>query len=316
MIPIVGAAVVLVGIAGAYFALRTPERPAATTSTPQATEPTASPSRAQEPSSPAANEVAQPPTPIAEPAPSTSTGNATDTATPLQMATEMESKNIDKAIRQFEQVASGKDKAQAAAAAKRLFEIYATGKGKVARDPNQALNWYQRAKKLGAPLPALPDSLTNTPATAPATTAAPTVAPVVAPTPTPAPVVTPVPVPVPAPLPTPALTAAPVVVPTPAPVATPTPTPVAAPAPTPAAKQKATDELFTEAAALEGSSMRRAKALYAEAGNRGHGPSQKRLWEIFTREGSTEATTWQRRAFDSKVPGVPEPKKALSLSGN
>lgn len=56
--------------------------------------------------------------------------------------------------------------------------------------------------------------------------------------------------------------------------------------------------------------------MYTELGNRGHGPSQKRLWEIFTREGDTaQAATWQKRAFDNKVPGVPEPKKALSLGG-
>jgi len=41
-----------------------------------------------------------------------------------------------------------------------------------------------------------------------------------------------------------------------------------------------------------------------------------RLWEIFTCEGNTaEAAAWQKPAFVNKVPGVPEPNKALSLGG-
>ena len=176
------------------------------------------------------------------------------------------------------------------------------------------------AKPAPAPTPAPATTPAVPPARLPASLPKPPVTPPVvsppAPVPTPAPTPVPVPTPVPPPPPPPAPAPAPAPTPAPAPVPAPTPTPTPAPPAPEAAKPKTTDEIFAEAASLEGSSIRRAKAMYTELGNRGHGPSQKRLWEIFTREGDTaQAATWQKRAFDNKVPGVPEPKKALSLGG-
>ena len=70
------------------------------------------------------------------------------------------------------------------------------------------------------------------------------------------------------------------------------------------------DERFKRAASLENVSPRLSIATYEKAANNGHGPSQKRLWEILTRDGRLpEAAVWQRKAFANKVPGVPEPAK-------
>ena len=79
------------------------------------------------------------------------------------------------------------------------------------------------------------------------------------------------------------------------------------------AKVKTAEELFAEGEAA--ASSRSAKAVFREAAEKfGHGPSQKRLWEIFKAENNpTEAVKWQRLAFQNKVAGVPEPVDAVKL---
>ena len=217
--------------------------------------------------------------------------------TPIQIASDLEPKDIKGAIKLYEKIASGKDKTLAGKGAKRLFEIYSTGKGNVARDAKKSLDWCQQARRLGVPLPAAlcPDPITTTPTTP--TTLAPTVT-----MPT---TITAIPTP----------TQTPVTVPKPVPVTAPQPTPTPPPETTTKPKSKTNDELFSEAAALEGTSLRRAKASYTEAANRGHCESNKRLWEIYTRDGGPEAITWQRRAYECKAPGVPKPPDCNILGG-
>ncbi len=79
------------------------------------------------------------------------------------------------------------------------------------------------------------------------------------------------------------------------------------------AKVKTAEELFAEGEAA--ASSRSAKAVFREAAEKfGHGPSQKRLWEIFKAENNpTEAVKWQRLAFQNMVAGVPEPVDAVKL---
>ena len=94
-------------------------------------------------------------------------------------------------------------------------------------------------------------------------------------------------------------------------VAAPPPAPV--PAPTPAPVAKATPaELFERGQRLEGTSQRQAEAAYRDAAQQGHGPSQKRMWELLSKSGrESEAVRYQKEAWEQKVPGVPEPKGAL-----
>ena len=210
--------------------------------------------------------------------------------TPIQIALELEPKDIKGAIKLYEKIAAGKDKTQAGQAAKRLFDIYATGMGKVARDAKKSLDWCQKARRLGVSLPAVlctepPNTIT---------------APPPPPTPTPTPTTTTTTT---TPTPTPTTTTAkkPTTIST---TITTVPTPVAPPKSLP----KPNDALFSEAAVLEGTSLRRAKAAYTEAADRGHCASKKRLWEIYTRDGEvTEARIWHRRAYECGAPGVPEP---------
>ena len=137
---------------------------------------------------------------------------------------------------------------------------------------------------------------------------APTPAPVPAPVPTPAPAPAPTPAPAPAPVPAPAPT------PTPAPAPAPTPAPVPVPVPPPAPPATATktpSEFFAQGQSLEGSSLNRAKIAYREAAKQGHGPSQKRLWQLLKDSpgDEAEASRNQRDAFNQREPQVPEPKK-------
>ena len=297
LVPLIGVAVVAVAVGG-YLALKpaSPPVPTPTGRTEPAAGPTATTAPTQEttaaPEQPAATAAPQPN--LSTPATPTSP-SPNDASKPLDQAGKLEAKDMDAAVKLYEQIAASSDKQQAAGAAKRLFELYTSGKGRIARDPAKALVWYQRAKQLGVPLPTLPEAGDKGTVSSP-----------LPPTQTPAPVPPQsLPVPTPAPIPTPAPEKAPVPVPVPAP--TPTPQPTAA-APT-APKSKTNDELFTEAAALEKTSMRRAIATYEIAANKGHGPSQKRLWQILPGEGRPQdAAMWQRKAFENKVEGVQEPK--------
>ena len=55
--------------------------------------------------------------------------------------------------------------------------------------------------------------------------------------------------------------------------------------------------------------------VFSDLGNKGHGPSLKRMWEIERdAKNETAALQWQRKAFDNKVPGVPQPKEAIKLN--
>lgn len=227
---------------------------------------------------------------------------------------------MDQAIREYSRLASGKDRAQAAEAAKRLFEIYLNGQGRQKKDLVLAQDWYLRAKRLGARLPDLPAGGLNAPvaqSTSGGNPAALGTAVVPAPVPATA-ALAPPPAPVPAPTPPPPA-AAPVAqpaAPSPAVVALAPPPPAPAPAPPAAPKGKSTDELYAEAQAKEGTSLFQAKIAYTEAARRGHGPSQKRLSEILRREGNvTEATRWQAEAFKNKVPGVEEPRRPQDFGG-
>lgn len=80
-------------------------------------------------------------------------------------------------------------------------------------------------------------------------------------------------------------------------------------------KVKTPDEFYSDGEkAMQAGNVPAAKRAFALAGDKGHGPSQKRMWEIESKAGNpTEAVRWQRKAFDSNVQGVPEPAKAIIL---
>jgi hypothetical protein len=221
----------------------------------------------------------------------------------------LEAKDAEGAIRRYEQITGDKAQAKdAAVAAKRLFEIYSgKGLGRVKPDAKKAEDWRQRAEKLGVKLPKPGEAPAASPAapvpaggsTPPAGAAPAVVTPPPAAAPSTAPAAAPIQAPVASPPPPAAVVAPPVAAPT---------APPAGPA------KKSNDELFAEGASLEATSMRRAKLVYTEAANAGHGPSQKRLYEIFKAENNAgEALKWQKRAFDNKVPGVPKPEEAVRL---
>jgi hypothetical protein len=109
-----------------------------------------------------------------------------------------------------------------------------------------------------------------------------------------------------------AASAAPPVVAAPAPAATTTRALAPAPAPVVA---KTPAELYQDAQVLEGSNRRRALAIYEDAAAKGHGPSQKRLWELLRDTPGQElrATRYQNDAWKQGVPGVPEPKKPVTF---
>ena len=223
---------------------------------------------------------------------------------PLIQAKALERTDLRAAIAAYEKVANGAEKKEAAEAVRRLWELNRDGGKGVASNPEQAQRWYDRARKMGLKLPAwTPERPGQPPAPAPAAT-----------TPTPA-AAAPAATPQAAPPPVPALVPAPAPAPAPAPVAPaplrepPPPAPLPAPAPAPAPAAKATTaELFERGQRLEGTSVRQAESAYKEAADQGHGPSQKRMWELLLKSGrDREAVGWQRKAWDQRVPGVPEP---------
>ena len=223
----------------------------------------------------------------------------------LLQAKARERSDLAGAIALYEKIGSGADKKAAADAARRLWELYRDGGKGVAINPAQAQRWYERARKLGVKMPTwAPERPGQTtaqtpppPAPAPAAVPAPVPSPVVAPPPP----ITPAPVPVPSPVP-----------PTPAPERE-APRSPPEPTPAPAVAVKLTpSELYERGRSFEGTSPRRAEADFKEAAQQGHGPSQKRMWELLSKAGrDSEAARYQKEAWDQKVPGVPEPKGAI-----
>ena len=230
---------------------------------------------------------------------------ATDAALPQAKARERS--DLAGAIALYEKIGNGADKKAAADAARRLWELYRDGGKGVASNPEQAQRWYERARKLGVKMPTwAPERPGQTPAQTP-------------PTPAPAPAAVPAPVPSPVVAPPPPVVPAPAPVPVPSPVP-PTPAPEReaprsppAPTPAPAVAVKLTpSELYERGRSLEGTSLRRAEADFKEAAQQGHGPSQKRMWELLSKSGrDSEAARYQKEAWDQRVPGVPEPKGAM-----
>lgn len=80
----------------------------------------------------------------------------------------------------------------------------------------------------------------------------------------------------------------------------------------PLATVKATPaELYERGKKLEARSPRLAEAAYRDAAQQGHGPSQKRMWELQSGSGrAADAGRYQKDAWDQNVAGVPKPKEA------
>ena len=305
----IAAAIAVLGAGGAWLALRDSKSPAETAPAPRPTLPETPPATA--PAPPVAEPPARPQTaPVAPmpapPEPAASMAVPVDAALPLVQAKVLERSDLRAAIAAYEKVANGAEKKDAAEAARRLWELNRDGGKGVTNNPEQAQRWYDRARKMGLKLPAwTPERPGQPPAPAPTTiiptppVAAPAATPQAAPAPAPAPAPIPVPAPAPAPIAPAPLREPPPPVPPPAPV--PAPAPAPAPKATPA-------ELFERGQRLEGTSLRQAESAYKEAADQGHGPSQKRLWELLLKSGrDREAVGWQRKAWEQRVPGVPEP---------
>ncbi len=60
---------------------------------------------------------------------------------------------------------------------------------------------------------------------------------------------------------------------------------------------------------LEATNRRLALAAYRQAAEQGHGPSQRRLWQLLkdTPGNESVATVYQKEAWKQGVPGVPKP---------
>lgn len=73
---------------------------------------------------------------------------------------------------------------------------------------------------------------------------------------------------------------------------------------------------YSKAQSLEVTNLRLALGAYKEAAQLGHGPSQKRLWELLKDTPGSEsvASVYQIAAWNQKVPGVPEPKAPIRLN--
>lgn len=71
-------------------------------------------------------------------------------------------------------------------------------------------------------------------------------------------------------------------------------------------------ELYERGKKLEARSPRLAEAAFRDAAQQGHGPSQKRMWQLLSGSGrGADAGRYQQDAWDQKVPGIPKPKEAL-----
>lgn len=66
---------------------------------------------------------------------------------------------------------------------------------------------------------------------------------------------------------------------------------------------------YAKGETLEHVNRRLALGAYREAAQLGHGPSQKRMWELLKDTPGSEslATVYQSAAWSQKVPGVPQP---------
>ena len=170
---------------------------------------------------------------------------------------------------------------------------------------------------LEAPTPAAPEAKAQAPEPKVVEKPSPTPAPkAIAPRPQPPTAAPPMPKPAQA---TPQMPApnAPAPAPMPAPPPATTQTEVPQPpvvAPTVAPAVPATPaQLYDQAQKLESAnSERQAISKYRAAADQGHGPSMKRLWELYSKKAGHEqdALNYQRLAWERKVPGVPEPKNA------
>lgn len=86
--------------------------------------------------------------------------------------------------------------------------------------------------------------------------------------------------------------------------------------PPPAAAPPPPSELFAQGEAHEKAGRaRQARAAYRQAAEQNYGPALKKMWELTRNEpgSESESARWQKRAFDQKIPGVPEPKGPLRL---
>ena len=70
---------------------------------------------------------------------------------------------------------------------------------------------------------------------------------------------------------------------------------------------------YTRGKSLESVNRRLAMGAYREAAQQGHGPSQKRLWEMLKDTPGSEsvATVYQMAAWNQHVPGVTQPLAPL-----
>lgn len=309
----IAAAIAVLGGGGVWFATRDGvKRPVEISPAPRPAPAASTPDAAA--STPPRKDSVPAPTPAPTPIPivprvvqdAASSAVPPEIGSALGQARALERNDRAAAMAAYEKIANGADKKAAADAARRLWELNRDGDKKMASNPEQAQRWYDRARKMGVKLPVwtaerpgqTPAPTPSTPSPTPPVPAPPAPIPITAPPPPAAPA--PLPAPVPAP-PPPTLSA------------TPPATPPAASAAAPVVKASPA-ELYERGQKLESTSPRQAEAAYREAAQQGHGPSQKRMWELLSKTGrESEAVRYQRDAWEQKVPGVPEPKGAMRL---